>query len=116
MNRKQSRQQQARERRADKAWKEREQLVEEVFADLKAGEMTPDEFNQLRDKVKREIIDVLNYHKVPVGLFRDIFISLIAQSLAQQATNQDWLAETAAVLGRAMVHYALETYSMLEQH
>jgi uncharacterized protein YejL (UPF0352 family) len=116
MNRKQWKQQVVRRERADKAWeeaKETDQFVEELLVDwLKAGGMSPEEVSQLCEKVRREIIDVLDYHKVPVGLTRCILMSLMAQSLAQQATNTDWLAETAAQFGRVLVEHALEMYSM----
>jgi hypothetical protein len=119
MNKRQWKQQVARRERADKAWeeaKERDQFVEEVLTDwLKAGGMSPEEVTQLCETVRGEIVEVIHYHKTPVGLTRCLLMSLMAQSLAQQATDKDWLAETAATLGRVLVIQALEMYSMQEQ-
>jgi hypothetical protein len=39
-------------------------------------------------------------------------MTLMAKSLAQQATDQDWLAETAAQFGRVLVIHALEMYAL----
>jgi hypothetical protein len=43
-------------------------------------------------------------------------MSLMAQSLAKQATDSDWLAEDAAMFGRALVSLALETFNSMREN
>ena len=87
MNRKEWRKQQALERRAQKAWEEAEQFGEDFLAEcLKAADMSEEEASHLSDRVASEILQVLDYHKVPLILGRCILLSMLAKSLARHAT------------------------------
>jgi hypothetical protein len=110
MNRKEWRKQHALERRAQKAWEEAEQFGEDFLAEcLKAADMSEEEASHLSDRVASEILQVLDYHKVPLILGRCILLSMLAKSLARHATDSD-LAEDAARYGKTLVDCALELF------
>ena len=99
-------------KQAEKAWKETNQVVEDVFAQwLKAGGVTQEQAREMCNDLRKDFVEAIEYRKTPVGLVRNVLLEMMADSLAGQATDQDKLAEHAAAFGRVLVELALDTFN-----